>query len=323
MSNKINNKILVILGPTATGKTKLGVNLACKYDGEIINADSRQVYKGMDIGTGKDLDEYCLETRDEKGDKKVIDIPYHLIDVVHPNTSFNLAKYQKMAYKKIEEVLKRGKLPILVGGTGLYIQAVVEGFNLADSAPDKKERSGLEEKTSEELLRILKNINPDFANRVNESDQKNKRRLIRYIEICRQGQANEIGKNGSPYEFLLLGVARDRRELDKRIYKRLQERLEKEGMVEEVRDLHIQEKVSWKRLKQFGLEYKYVAKYLQGELEYEEMKERLYIAIRRFSKKQMTWFERWQKHGADINWTKEIDEADKLIQEFLQVNRVC
>jgi tRNA dimethylallyltransferase len=317
MKDKINNKAIVILGPTATGKTKLGVELAREFNGEIINADSRQVYKGMDIGTGKDLDEYRVETKDSQGNKKTVNIPYHLIDVVHPNTSFNLAKYQKMAYKKMEEILSRNMIPIIVGGTGLYIQALVEGFNLSGAAPDKKERRDLENKDVSELYGILQEINPDFASRVNESDRKNPVRLVRYIEICRVNKES-MSKKGSPYDFLLLGIDLEKEELNKKIYKRLVERLEKEGMVEEVERLHKREKVSWKRLDRFGLEYRYVSKYLQGRLEYREMVDKLYIAIRQFSKKQMTWFRGWEKKGADIQWIKSASHARRLVKNFVK-----
>ena len=204
MSKKINKKekIIVILGPTASGKTGLAVKLAYKFNGEIISADSRQVYKGMDIGTGKDLGEYWvrvkrgntgasglpLPLKRDRNDK--IKIPYHLIDVVSPKTEFSLAKFKEKADKAIENILKRNKVPIIAGGTGLYLQALVDNYNLSPVGPDKKLRSRLERKTSQELFKMLKKLNSKFSNKLSESDQKNKRRLIRYIEIL-QGTQNK------------------------------------------------------------------------------------------------------------------------------------
>jgi len=300
-----NNKIIVVLGTTASGKTKLGVDLAYKFNGEIISADSRQVYRGMDIGTGKDLDEYK-------------DVPYHLIDVVNPNTKFHLAKYQKLAFRAIEDILKRGKTPIIVGGTGLYLQAVVDNYNLSGAEPDKELREKLEKKTAEELFLELKKINSKFADKLNNSDKNNKRRLIRYIEICQGGIANPIGFPISENRhFLLLGLTWPREILKERIYKRLIERLEKENMVGEIKKLH-KEGVSWKRLESFGLEYKYISLYLQGKLSYEEMMEKLNIAIRQFAKRQMTWFRRWEKQGKKINWIKDGKETGQLVKQFLK-----
>jgi len=309
---KNNNKIIVVLGTTASGKTKLGVDLARKFNGEIISADSRQVYRGMDVGTGKDLDEYK-------------NIPYHLIDVVNPNTKFSLAKYQKLAFKAMDNILKRGKTSIIVGGTGLYLQAVVDNYNLSGARPDKELREKLEEKSAGELFLELKKINSKFAERLNESERKNRRRLIRYIEIMqdkgaeKKGVSHPIGCETpkAKYDFLLLGLTWPRETLKERIYKRLMERLEKENMVGEVKELH-KDGVSWKRLESFGLEYKYISLYLQGKLDYEEMVEKLNIAIRQFAKKQMTWFRRWEKQGRKINWVKDGEEAEKLVREFLK-----
>ena len=309
---KNKNKIIVVLGTTASGKTKLGVDLARKFNGEIISADSRQVYRGMDVGTGKDLDEYK-------------NIPYHLIDVVNPNTKFSLAKYQKLAFQAIEDILKRGKTPIIVGGTGLYLQAVVDNYNLSGARPDKELREKLEGKSAGELFLELKKINSKFAERLNESERKNRRRLIRYIEIMqdkgaeKKGVSHPIGCETpkAKYDFLLLGLTWPRETLKERIYKRLMERLENENMVGEVKELH-KDGVSWKRLESFGLEYKYISLYLQGKLDYEEMVEKLNIAIRQFAKKQMTWFRRWEKQGRKINWVKDGEEAEKLVREFLK-----
>jgi len=327
-----NNKIICIVGTTASGKTKLGVDLAYKFNGEIVSADSRQVYKGMDIGTGKDLAEYVVNikrngakvsgssrqpaSRLPQDDKAII--PYHLIDVVSPNTEFSLAKYQKLAYKAIDDILKRGKLPIIVGGTGLYAQAIVEGFKLSLAKPDKKLRQKLEKLSINQLFSKLKRLNKKFAEKLHESDKKNKRRLVRYIEMASGGSECIAGHSAprSEFEFLLIGLTWPRQVLRERIYKRLIQRLENEDMAGEVERLHKQG-VSWKRLEDFGLEYKYIAQYLQGKLDYDEMVEKLNIATRRFAKRQMSWYQRWEKQGAKIHWVKNKTKARKLTKEFL------
>jgi len=308
--NILKSKIIVILGPTASGKTGLAVKLAREFNGEIISADSRQVYKGMDIGTGKDLDEYG-------------DVPYHLIDVVKPNTKFNLAKYQKLAFISIEDILNRGKLPIIAGGTGLYSQAVVDGYNLSKAKPDKKLREKLEKLDVEKLFEKLEKINSKFANKLHESDKKNKRRLIRYVEVVdsrlRGNDAGEKCENPD-YEFLLIGLTWTRKVLLERIYKRLIERLEKEGMIDEIKNLHKQG-VSWKRFESFGLEYKYISLYLRKKLTYNEMVEKTNIAIRQFAKKQMNWYRRWEKQGAKIYWVKKTAGNKNfcfLVKKFLK-----
>jgi len=332
MSKKINkkDKIIVILGPTASGKTGLGVKLAQKFNGEIISADSRQVYKGMDIGTGKDLAEYWVKVKKgsageaglprsgyagARNDK--IKIPHHLIDVVDPKAEFSLVKFKKKAEEAIKDILKRNRVPIVVGGTGLYLQALVDNYNLSPVGPDKKLRNKLERKNNQELLKMLNKINSEFTNKLHESDQKNKRRLIRYIEILGSQQLSKDGTTKSDYEFLLIGLTWPREVIRERIDKRLIDRLEKEKMVEEVERLQ-KEGVSWKRLIDFGLEYKYIALYLQGKLKYDEMVEKLSIVIKRFAKKQMTWFRRWQKQGRKIFWIKSRGEAEKLVKKFLE-----
>jgi len=337
---KRKQKIIVILGTTASGKTSLGVKLAYKFNGEIISADSRQVYRGMDVGTGKDLKDYCLkfpisnppagragfqfpnkfQISNSKIKKfKIVKIPYHLIDVVNPKTRFSLAKYQELAYKAIDDILARGKLPIIVGGTGLYLQAVVDGYKLSKAKPDRKSREELEKLDANKLFKELQKLNPAFADKLHKSDRKNKRRLIRYIEITKEAKL-PIGSLASKtkYDFLLIGLTWPRQILQERIYKRLIERLEKENMVGEVKRLH-QQGVSWKRLESFGLEYKYVSLYLRKKLTYEEMVEKLNIAIRQFAKKQMTWFRRWERQGAKIHWLHYFVKSDKISAK--QLNR--
>jgi tRNA dimethylallyltransferase len=319
MKNKINkinkDKIVVILGTTASGKTKLAVKLAYRFNGEIVSADSRQVYKGMDVGTGKDLKEYKIKSKIVNRKSQITKIPYHLIDVVSPKTEFNLAKYQKLAHKAIDDILARGKLPIITGGTGLYIQAIIDGYKLSPVKPDKELREKLEKMTIDRLFAMLKKVDPKTAKKINESDRRNKRRLIRYIEI----NADQRGPRRGPtrtenmYNFLLIGVTYPKEILWKRIYERLVERLEKENMIGEVKRLHRQG-VSWKRLEGFGLEYKYISLYLRKKLTYDEMVEKLNIAIRQFAKRQMTWFKRDKR----IHWVKSKSEAEKLVNRFLK-----
>jgi len=309
----IKNKILVILGPTASGKTSLGVKLAAKYNGEIISADSRQVYRYMDIGTGKDLCEYEIIKN-----KKKIKINHHLIDVVSPNTEFHLAKYLKLSQIAIKNILDKDRLPIIVGGTGLYLQALVDGYNLSSTGSDPKLRERLEKENREDLWNKLKNLNNKFAQKLNNSERHNKQRLMRYIELC-QGDFKIKSKNLilDNHEFLILGIKIKREKVLEKIYKRLRERLEKEDMIGEVERLNKKHRVSWKRLKSFGLEYKYISLYLQKKIDYDEMFERLNIAIRQFAKRQMSWFRRWERQGRKIHWISNIQEAEKIVKKFL------
>jgi tRNA dimethylallyltransferase len=296
------------------------VRLAYEFGGEIVSADSRQVYRGMDIGTGKDLAEYKIKLKTKSGKSKVINIPYHLIDIVDPKEEFNLAQFQKLAYQAIDNILSRGKLPIVVGGTGLYVQAIVDGYKLPAAAPNKKLRSELEKMNTEELWLKLAKLNPNFANRLSESDKKNKRRLIRYLEIASggEGKKNIFSSTNEErkYKVLILGLTWPKEILAERIYKRLIKRLEEEDMIAEVERLHSQG-ISWERLVSLGLEYKYIALYLQEKLDYDEMVEQLFRAIKKFAKRQMTWLRRWERQGAKIHWIKDKKEARRLVKKFL------
>jgi len=289
----VNNKkpkVLVILGPTASGKTSLAVKLAKEFNGEIISADSRQVFRGMDIGTGKDLGEYG-------------NVPYHLIDVVNPEDEFNLLKYQK--------------LPIIAGGTGLYLQAIVDGYQLDKNAPNPKRRAELTAMTVAELYKILEKEKPEFAANINNSDKNNPRRLIRYIEIMESGETPKtVSKKTVPYDFLLLGLQQDDDTMRARIIKRIKDRLNNEDMVGEVERL-VDEGIPYTRLNSFGLEYRHIAWYLQDKLDYDDMVERLGLATYRFAKRQKTWFKRWQKQGRIINWVDDLKSAKKIIKNWL------
>lgn len=314
MSNKIINKnksknkpkVLVILGPTASGKTGLGVKLAHHLDGEIISADSRQVFCGMDIGTGKDLKEFKID-----GKK----IKHHLIDIVSPKDLFDLASYQNLAFKAIDKIIKKGKLPIIVGGSGLYLQAIVDNYVFGSGKPNYKRRDEIEKLPAAEILAKIAALKPDFAANINYSDSHNKRRLARYLEIVENGESIDKKKD-SPYNFLLLGLDFPDDILRQRIEYRLLARFE-EGMIVEVKRL-IDEGVSRDRLKSFGLEYRFVTEYLEGAHTYNELVKKLGIAIYRFAKKQKNWFRRWQKQGRNINWVKDQAEAKKLVGKFLK-----
>lgn len=297
-------KAIAILGTTSAGKTAWGVKLAKKFKGEIISADSRQVYTGLDIGSGKDLAEYG-------------NVPYHLIDVVSPKLDFDLAKYQRLANKALADVLKRKKLPLLVGGSGLYLEAVVSSYNLVKDQVDKKVREELESKTLLELQTLCKKLKPDFFAKLNNSDRNNHRRLVRYIEIIKSGKVKEVQVSESPYNWLVIGISKEPDEVKRRIKKRLKERLEKENMIAEVEGL-LESGVSEKKLLAFGLEYRFITMYLRGDLEYDEMFDKLYQTICKFAKRQMTWFRRLEKSGTEIIWLKDLAEAEKVVRDFLK-----
>ena len=296
-------KIIVVLGPTACGKTKLAIELANKFNGEIVSADSRQVYKGLDIGTGKDLGDY--------------NVPYYLIDVADPRRQFNLVKYQKLAFAAIDDILRRGKLPILVGGSGLYLQAVVDNFQLADAKRDLALRKKAEELNAKELFSKLDKLAPKMAARLNNSDRNNPRRLVRYLEILGQDKDFKSQTGRGKYEALIIGIDCPREVLKKKITARLVERLEQSKKIEKDWKLRAGG-LGWKRLEDFGLEYKFISLYLRKKLSYDEMVEKLDIAICQFSKRQLTWFKRWEKQGAKIAWLKNKGGAVKMVKKFIK-----
>ncbi len=312
---KKNPTILVIIGPTASGKTKLAVELARAHKGEIISADSRQVYKGMDIGSGKDLAEY--------GTGKMA-VKYHLIDVADPKEQYNLFQYQKAAQRAILDVLKRGKLPIIVGGSGLYLQAVVDGYILGSRTTEKTESTeGTEEKDLKDIQALVIKQDKAFFDRLNNSEKNNKRRLIRYLELLKaSGKIHETKPRikKPPYDFIVIGLEVGMETLRKRIKQRLIDRIDSpvkpgnDNLITEVERLH-KEGLSWERLESFGLEYKFVAQYLQKKLSKEEMIGKLSIAIGQFAKRQMTWFRRWEKQGREIMWfeTKDLNKIDRFL----------
>jgi tRNA dimethylallyltransferase len=291
-------RIIVVLGPTASGKSDLAVDLAKKFNGEIISADSRQVYKGMDLGSGK------ITEKEAKG------IPHYLLDVVSPKKRFSVAEYKKLAQKAIEKIINKGKIPIVCGGSAFYIYSLIDGITTPEVSPNWSLRKKLEKESAEKLFLTLKKLDPKRAKTI---ESKNKRRLIRALEIIltTKKQVPLIKNNPLPYPVLFVGVKKDSEELKKRIEIRLEKRL-KQGMIAEVKKLK-ELPLSWKRLEEFGLEYKYIALYLQEKLSKEEMTEQLQRAIEKFVKRQMNWFKRDQR----IRWIKNRSEAGKLASQFL------
>lgn len=276
-------KLVVILGTNASGKSELGIHLARHFGGEIVSADSRQVYRGLDLGTGKITPAQAATVR------------HHLIDVADVSEYFTLAQYQRAAYDAIDSISSAGKLPFLVGGTGLYITAVVEGYQLVEVPPNDSLRAELESLPLSQLVERLRKSDPDAASRI---DQSNRRRLIRALEIAAAGQAHAAAQKRCPrYDCMQLGLTWPREILVERIQKRLRERLE-QGMIDEVARLRSRG-ISDLRLDKLGLEYRYIARYLRGELRtIDELRSQLGIAIRQFAKEQLTWF----KRDARIIW---------------------
>ncbi len=293
------NKLVVIAGTNASGKSGLGIELALKYGAEIISADSRQVFTGLDLGSGK------VTKEEMKG------VAHHLLDVARPNDFFSLSQYQELAYKAIDDIHKRGGRPFLVGGTGLYVNSIVDGYNLAKSEPDPEIRKSVEEKSIDELIAILKEKNPEALDKL---DLKNKRRLERAVEKTLDGKLNDNPSNPL-YETLVIGVTWPREVLYERIRERLDRRL-KEGMIEEVEQLR-KNGATDEFLYKLGLEYRYILMYLRGEFaDFDAFYEKLFMEIRHLAKEQMTWF----RKRKDINWidmsNNPLDEASKLIDKF-------
>jgi tRNA dimethylallyltransferase len=297
-------KIIVILGQTATGKSDFAVEVAKKINGKIISADSRQVYKGMDLGTGK------VTKKEMEG------IPHFMLDIVSPkNKTFSVSQFQKMANKKIKEILDKKNIPIVCGGTGYYIDSLINSLPFPEVLPNKKLRKELEAKDTTELFEILKKIDKDRAKNI---DTKNRVRLIRAIEIAKElGKVPKLKKIKKEYETIKIGLTFPDKELKGRIYERLIKRIKK-GMIKEVEKLH-ESGVSWKKLESFGLEYRYVSFYLQKKMTKEEMIEKLFSAIWHFAKRQKTWFKR-DKEIIWINPSKkqEVSNTFKKVNSFVK-----
>jgi tRNA dimethylallyltransferase len=307
-------QMITILGPTASGKTPLAAALAAEIGGEIISADSRQVYRRMDIGTGKDLADYTVSQRDGS-----FVIPYHLIDIREPGTKYNLFEYQQDFFDAYEDIQRRGAVPILCGGTGLYIEAVLKGYHLSPVPQNQALRDALEGKSLAELTEMLKDLKAKTgSNMHNTTDVDSCQRAIRAIEIEIYNIEHPTPRRElPPVDSLIIGVNIDRELRREKITRRLKARLE-EGMVDEVKAL-LDEGIPAEDLIYYGLEYKFVTEYLMRQLTYDEMFARLEIAIHQFAKRQMTWFRGMERRGFKINWidaTLPMEEKVKLIMNY-------
>jgi len=298
----MKNKIIVILGQTSTGKSDFAVEIAKQVNGEIISADSRQVYKGMDLGTGKITK------------KEMLGIPHHLLDILSPKKIFSVSDFQKIANKKIEDIIKKGKTPIICGGTGFYIDSIVNGNVFPEVPPNPKLREKLSKYTTVKLFEMLKKLDKDRAENI---DQNNSVRLIRAIEIAKELGSVPKLETSQKFDVIKIGLEVPPEILKERILTRLLSRIKK-GMIKEIENLH-KNKISWKRLNSFGLEYRHVSLYLQGKMTKDEMINNLNTDIWHFAKRQKTWWKRDQ----NIIWIDPRKNKDKLkalkeIKRFLK-----
>lgn len=297
--------LIAVVGPTASGKTGLAVALAKELGTEIISADSRQVYRRMDLGTGKDLSDYHVE-----GDRY---IPYHLIDIVEPGTKYNVFEYQQDFMKVYEDMKSRELLPVLCGGTGMYVEAILKGFNLIPVPENKALREQLSDKTLQELAEILSS----YKNLHNVTDLDTTKRAIRAIEIEEYKRTHQVEERPFPkLNALVVGIDVDRDTRRERITRRLKQRLE-DGMLDEIRGL-LAEGIPADDLIYYGLEYKFLTQYIIGELSYDDMFRKLEIAIHQFAKRQMTWFRGMEKRGIPIYWLPEKWSMEEKLKAIMQ-----
>ena len=323
-------KMITILGPTASGKTPVAARLAAEIGGEIISADSRQVYRRMDIGTGKDLVDYVVRSQESGVSRQ---IPYHLIDIREPGTKYNLFEYQQDFFDAYEAIQSRGAVPILCGGTGLYIEAVLKGYHLSPVPQNQALRDSLEGKSLAELTQMLTDLKAKTgSNMHNTTDVDSCQRAIRAIEIETAVLADQTTPNPSysggekvtvalrelpPVDSIIIGIDIDRELRREKITRRLKARLE-EGMVEEVKAL-LDEGIPADDLIYYGLEYKFVTEYLTGKITYDEMFTRLEIAIHQFAKRQMTWFRGMERRGFKIHWIDATLPMEGKVSQIIQI----
>ncbi len=298
-NSKDDKKMIIILGPTSCGKSDLAVQIAKKFNGEIISADSRQVYKGMDIGSGK------ITKKEMRG------IPHHLLSIASPKRNFSANRFQKLAQKEIKKIWRKNKLPIICGGTAFYIDSLLGDIQISPVKPNLELRKKLEKLSAEKLFNKLKKMDPKRAKNI---DRKNKRRLIRAIEIAMSNidTKKEKEKFISKNNYLKIGIKRSPEKLKKRIEHRLNSRLKK-GMIDEIKNLK-KIGLSWQRIDNFGLEYRFVSRYLRGIITKKEMIEKILSESWKFAKRQMTWWKRDQ----NIIWISNYPKAKKLIYDFLR-----
>jgi tRNA dimethylallyltransferase len=295
----MNYDLITILGCTATGKTKLAVQLADCFNGEIISADSRQVYRGMNIGTGKDLSEYSLQGKQ---------ISFHLIDIIEPTEEFNLFSFQQLFYKSFDEIKSKNILPFLVGGTGMYLSSILQNYNLS-KADFESYKQNLSSLSDEELRESLRELNPAQHNTTDLNDRE---RIIKAIAVSKSQQNKSEVQN---INSLVIGINLNRDEIKKRITARLKKRLDEECMIEEVKSL-MDSGISYDKMIFFGLEYKFIAQYIKGELNKNDMFQKLNSAIHSYAKRQMTWFRKMEREGVGINWIEgpDFNKAKELIE---------
>ena len=308
--------MITILGPTASGKTPLAAALAVRCHGEIISADSRQVYRRMDIGTGKDLSDY----RQVVNGSSVV-IPYHLIDICEPGTKYNLFQYQQDFFEAYEDIRSRGVQPILCGGTGLYIEAVLKGYHLSPVPQNPALRQQLENKSLAELTSMLAALKARNGSTMhNTTDVDSCQRAIRAIEIEQYNLEHPVPRRElPPVDSLIIGVNINREARREKITRRLKARLE-EGMIAEAQSL-LDEGIPAEDLVYYGLEYKFVTEYLMGQLSYDDMFLRLEIAIHQFAKRQMTWFRGMERRGFTIHWIDALQPMDTKVEEIISLIR--
>jgi tRNA dimethylallyltransferase len=296
-----------VLGPTASGKTRLAVQLACRFNGEIISADSRQVYRRLDIGTGKDLEAYNCDGRL---------VPYHLIDIADPDQQFFLHEYQLMLEKTFTDILARQRLPVIAGGTGLYLDALRKDFSLTQVPENHDLREELQKLSKEKLILKLNNYPDAFTGHV---DRHSVKRLIRGIEVAAYREKHAIQENTEtlPYRPYYIGIRIDVAEREEAISKRLRQRLQ-EGLIEEAENL-LRSGISHRRLQELGLEYKYLSYFLEGKLSLDEMTVQLQRAIMQYAKRQMTWFRRMEKQGVRIHWIEGDTDFGEIAESLRRI----
>jgi len=294
--------LITILGPTAVGKTRLGALLANEFSGEVISADSRQVYIGMDIGTGKDIKDYTVNQTT---------ISSYLVDVIDPKEEFDLFKFNEMFYPAFETIQNKGKTPFLVGGTGLYIDSVLRKYEMVPVDFESSRAKELYEKPEEELINLLQKLNPTQHN---TTDLEIKERIVKAL-LIEETKLKKLPVKRPQIKSFVIGVAPERESVKKKITARLKIRL-KEGMIEEVENL-LKNGVTFEKLMFFGLEYKFVGQYLKNEINYNDMFQKLNSSIHKFAKRQMTFFRKMEKEGVKINWINaaDVDTAKILIKE--------
>ena len=304
---------VVVLGPTAVGKTSIGVRIAYEFNGEVISADSRQTYRGLDIGSGKDLCEYNVNG---------FPVPYHMIDIADLSREYNVFHYQQDMYRVFDDIISRKKLPVITGGTGLYLDAVIRNYDLVDVPEDPVLRKELESKSLSELAEIYLKLKPDLHTK---NDLEERERVIRGIEIyygTHGKKAEELKKSmykRPSIKPFIIGTTLERDKVRENISIRLKERLEN-GMLEEVQRLH-ENGTDWLRLEKLGLEYRYCSLYLQNKITKDELYEELFIAIRQFAKRQETWYRFMEKNGVKIHWLSKVQDKNVRIQEALNLVR--